>query len=811
MPNIFANLVNPNRTKQLVLCVLLSVFVHAGLAATFVNALSSASAPLEIIRPIQVTLFQDDSNTVGDSESDSPNSNEPLIQGQDDVEVDGLDHLPSHVIHNARDTIPTEFSVMEGEQSRQETETVVVVDHPSEHTVGASQSIEQAHQIETVEEIVDNDAEVLVTNVETQSPHTNKVISTITAVDDAATPVQSVDESIDVSMPAVDPPETIADLTQLASANPIESDPDATVTQFEPTVAEILNLEDIEEPDISSLAVGSAVGKSVVADLSNMPVFTPINTEMHEVSQNSEASSPSDAEVESDWDQIVSALPSYFDEAYDPISENSEPILRPVAQTTPAVASQIASIDFDSEIVRWTQTEQEPDARLGQKFELESTTPIAKQDLVIEVEADQIAGILPHPEIPVEFSPDSAAPTYEIDVTNTVFVEPEIRLASIADFDSQTQQLAWPESDVPAVTESELATEITPAEQITTVIKKSSKTSVENPRFRNALRTQIEQNLEAFVKSNTTLAQAEKIPPIPTDADQLAGILPRAESLESIPPINSPLTTEIHPKDSKSTQADTQVVVATDFDTQVQPLAWPESDEISVNESERIANEAAVEQLAASVTDSNQKSTQSTVPQQIKAEETTLAKVDESTPKTSEKSTPSKQSKDPNLSLPATAKRSLQSAVVPEAAPTIDQELKHSAEKVQLASTQSASQPLSQDEQYNSETSQQQASLSSISQEMKPRYGVRGLPNPAPRYPYKSRTKGEQGKVILQVVVNRKGRADEITVVQSSGYSRLDKAARKAVKKWKFQPAQKDGRSTRGIVQVPISFVLENS
>ena len=91
-----------------------------------------------------------------------------------------------------------------------------------------------------------------------------------------------------------------------------------------------------------------------------------------------------------------------------------------------------------------------------------------------------------------------------------------------------------------------------------------------------------------------------------------------------------------------------------------------------------------------------------------------------------------------------------------------------------------------------------------------PKFGVEGLANPAPRYPYLSRSREEEGKVILQVYVNKKGRASRIETIQSSGHSRLDKAARKAVKNWMFIPALEDGNPTVGIVQVPISFVLKN-
>ena len=106
----------------------------------------------------------------------------------------------------------------------------------------------------------------------------------------------------------------------------------------------------------------------------------------------------------------------------------------------------------------------------------------------------------------------------------------------------------------------------------------------------------------------------------------------------------------------------------------------------------------------------------------------------------------------------------------------------------------------------------QTANLGAVSLPMnsQPRFGVEGLANPTPRYPYLSRSREEEGKVILQVYVNKKGRASRIETIQSSGHSRLDKAARKAVINWTFIPALEDGNPTTGIVQVPISFVLKN-
>ena len=90
-----------------------------------------------------------------------------------------------------------------------------------------------------------------------------------------------------------------------------------------------------------------------------------------------------------------------------------------------------------------------------------------------------------------------------------------------------------------------------------------------------------------------------------------------------------------------------------------------------------------------------------------------------------------------------------------------------------------------------------------------PQFGVAGLSNPAPRYPYKSRANNEEGQVILRVYVDSKGNARKVETHTSSGYRRLDKAAKKAVRKWKFQPARVAGVISEGVALVPVTFVLK--
>ena len=80
------------------------------------------------------------------------------------------------------------------------------------------------------------------------------------------------------------------------------------------------------------------------------------------------------------------------------------------------------------------------------------------------------------------------------------------------------------------------------------------------------------------------------------------------------------------------------------------------------------------------------------------------------------------------------------------------------------------------------------------------------LNNPQPETPYTSRTRGENGLVILNVLVSAKGFADSVNVRKSSGYPRLDEAALVAVKNWKFVPGTRKGMADNMWFQVPILF-----
>lgn len=77
-----------------------------------------------------------------------------------------------------------------------------------------------------------------------------------------------------------------------------------------------------------------------------------------------------------------------------------------------------------------------------------------------------------------------------------------------------------------------------------------------------------------------------------------------------------------------------------------------------------------------------------------------------------------------------------------------------------------------------------------------------------PTYPIDARRAREQGVVKLLLLVGSDGRVKDIQVASSSGSPRLDGAALRAVRHWRWQPMMSNGTpmSVRGYVTIP--FVL---
>jgi periplasmic protein TonB len=63
----------------------------------------------------------------------------------------------------------------------------------------------------------------------------------------------------------------------------------------------------------------------------------------------------------------------------------------------------------------------------------------------------------------------------------------------------------------------------------------------------------------------------------------------------------------------------------------------------------------------------------------------------------------------------------------------------------------------------------------------------------APEYPAGAASVSEQGRVQLELAIDSSGRVESARVLHSSGFPRLDEAAQSCVRRWRFQPAQRDG------------------
>jgi len=90
------------------------------------------------------------------------------------------------------------------------------------------------------------------------------------------------------------------------------------------------------------------------------------------------------------------------------------------------------------------------------------------------------------------------------------------------------------------------------------------------------------------------------------------------------------------------------------------------------------------------------------------------------------------------------------------------------------------------------------------------RFDADYLQNPKPFYPPMSRRQGEEGKVVLRVRVSAQGTSLAVDVKLSSGYPRLDAAARAAVEKWRFVAARQGSDAVESTVLVPLNFTLDN-
>jgi protein TonB len=79
---------------------------------------------------------------------------------------------------------------------------------------------------------------------------------------------------------------------------------------------------------------------------------------------------------------------------------------------------------------------------------------------------------------------------------------------------------------------------------------------------------------------------------------------------------------------------------------------------------------------------------------------------------------------------------------------------------------------------------------------------------PVPVYPRLSERRGEQGRVIVRVLISAQGSVVSVSVRRSSGYSRLDGAALDAARAAHFKPYTENGIAYAAMADIPFDFVL---
>jgi protein TonB len=79
---------------------------------------------------------------------------------------------------------------------------------------------------------------------------------------------------------------------------------------------------------------------------------------------------------------------------------------------------------------------------------------------------------------------------------------------------------------------------------------------------------------------------------------------------------------------------------------------------------------------------------------------------------------------------------------------------------------------------------------------------------PNPIYPTRSRKAGEQGNVMVRVLIDVTGRPAQVSLQTSSGHPELDQSALSAVRAAQFRPYAEGGLTQAVWVLVPINFVL---
>jgi len=88
-------------------------------------------------------------------------------------------------------------------------------------------------------------------------------------------------------------------------------------------------------------------------------------------------------------------------------------------------------------------------------------------------------------------------------------------------------------------------------------------------------------------------------------------------------------------------------------------------------------------------------------------------------------------------------------------------------------------------------------------------YAPRLVQSFEPPYPGPSILQAEEGVVQVRVTIGPNGEVGDASIEKSSGFTRLDQAALKAVRRWRFAPAMRGSEAMVGSKVVAVRFLLK--
>ena len=85
----------------------------------------------------------------------------------------------------------------------------------------------------------------------------------------------------------------------------------------------------------------------------------------------------------------------------------------------------------------------------------------------------------------------------------------------------------------------------------------------------------------------------------------------------------------------------------------------------------------------------------------------------------------------------------------------------------------------------------------------------RALPkNPVPEYPKDAQERRQEGKGVLKLSIDAEGNVTSAVLHKTCGFEALDRSALEAHRRWKFQPARRDGKAISIECYQPFEFRL---